>query len=88
MDLETFNALPSHRAGVTAGVLTALAQANHDYEARLGHLYLVCADGRSGQELLGVLRERLGNDAATERAVLRDELAKINRIRLVRLVGG
>jgi 2-oxo-4-hydroxy-4-carboxy-5-ureidoimidazoline decarboxylase len=35
-----------------------------------------------------VLRERLGNDVATERAVLRDELAKINRIRLGRLVGG
>ncbi|MDQ2791193.1 MAG: 2-oxo-4-hydroxy-4-carboxy-5-ureidoimidazoline decarboxylase [Pseudonocardiales bacterium] len=70
-----------------ASLRTALARANRDYEARFGHVYLVCADGRSGEELLGVLRERLGNDAATERRVLRDELVKINRIRLARLVG-
>jgi len=78
------------QAGVAAAdaeVRTALVRANRDYEARFGHVYLVCADGRSGQELLNVLRERLGNDAATERAVLRDELSKINRIRLARLVG-
>jgi 2-oxo-4-hydroxy-4-carboxy-5-ureidoimidazoline decarboxylase len=77
------------QAGVAAAdaeVRTALVQANRDYEARFGHVYLVSADGRSGHELLNVLRERLGNDAATERAVLRDELSKINRIRLARLV--
>ncbi|MCU1611716.1 MAG: uraD [Pseudonocardiales bacterium] len=78
------------QAGVAtadAEVRTALVRANRNYEARFGHVYLVCADGRSGQELLSVLHERLGNDAATERAVLRDELSKINRIRLARLVG-
>ncbi|PZS24782.1 MAG: 2-oxo-4-hydroxy-4-carboxy-5-ureidoimidazoline decarboxylase [Pseudonocardiales bacterium] len=79
------------QAGVVAAdaeVRTALVRANRDYEARFGHVYLVCADGRSGQELLNVLHERLGsNNAATERAVLRDELSKINRIRLARLVG-
>jgi 2-oxo-4-hydroxy-4-carboxy-5-ureidoimidazoline decarboxylase len=78
------------QAGVATAdveVRTALLRANRDYEARFGYVYLVCADGRSGQELLNVLRERLGNDAATERAVLRDELSKINRIRLARLVG-
>jgi 2-oxo-4-hydroxy-4-carboxy-5-ureidoimidazoline decarboxylase len=76
------------QTGIPAGMRTVLAQANREYEARFGHIYLVCADGRSGQALLRVLRERLGNDVATERAVLRDELAKINRIRLGRLVGG
>jgi 2-oxo-4-hydroxy-4-carboxy-5-ureidoimidazoline decarboxylase len=77
------------QAGVAtadAEVRTALARANRDYEARFGHVYLVCADGRSGGELLRVLHERLGNDAVTERGVLRDELAKINRVRLARLV--
>jgi 2-oxo-4-hydroxy-4-carboxy-5-ureidoimidazoline decarboxylase len=77
------------QAGVAtadAKVRTALARANRDYEARFGHVYLVCADGRSGEELLRVLHERLGNDAVTERGVLRDELAKINRVRLARLV--
>jgi len=74
-------------ATADAEVRTTLVRANRNYEARFGHVYLVCADGRSGQELLSVLHERLGNDAATERAVLRDELSKINRIRLARLVG-
>jgi 2-oxo-4-hydroxy-4-carboxy-5-ureidoimidazoline decarboxylase len=74
-------------AATDAEMRTVLARANRDYEARFGHVYLVCADGRTGQELLSALRERLGNDPATERAVLRGELSKINRFRLARLVG-
>jgi 2-oxo-4-hydroxy-4-carboxy--5-ureidoimidazoline (OHCU) decarboxylase len=36
--------------------------------------------------LLTILRARLGNDAAGEWAVTRDELGKINRLRLARLI--
>lgn len=68
-------------------VLTALAEANRTYEAQFGHVYLVCATGRSASELLAILEERLGNDPETERRVLRVELAKINRIRLNRMLG-
>jgi 2-oxo-4-hydroxy-4-carboxy-5-ureidoimidazoline decarboxylase len=50
-------------------------------------VYLVSAAGRSARELLELLGERLANDPATERAVLRRELAKINRLRLERLLG-
>ena len=74
------------QAGVTDDVRAQLAAANAEYEARFGHVYLVCAAGRSGSELLDVLRDRLGNDAATERRVAREELGKINRLRLQRLV--
>jgi 2-oxo-4-hydroxy-4-carboxy-5-ureidoimidazoline decarboxylase len=66
-------------------VLDALVEGNREYEERFGHVYLVRADGRSAEELLAVLRDRLGNDPATERRVLRGELAKINRLRLARL---
>jgi len=78
----------SHReqAGVGDDVREALAEGNREYEARFGHVYLVCASGRSGDELLAVLRQRLGNDPAYERTVVREELAKINRLRLERLV--
>jgi 2-oxo-4-hydroxy-4-carboxy-5-ureidoimidazoline decarboxylase len=65
----------------------ALVEGNREYEARFGHVYLVCADGRSGDELLAVLHERLHNDATAEHAVAREELRKINRIRLRRLIG-
>ncbi|MEV0249281.1 2-oxo-4-hydroxy-4-carboxy-5-ureidoimidazoline decarboxylase [Nocardia sp. NPDC050712] len=70
------------------GVRTALAEGNQAYEAKFGHIYLVCATGKSGAELLEILTTRLGNDPATERQVMRTELAKINRIRLARLLGG
>jgi OHCU decarboxylase len=74
------------QAGVGDDVRAALAEGNRDYERRFGHVYLVCASGRSGAELLGLLRQRLGNDPARERAVVREELRKINRLRLQRLV--
>ena len=73
-------------AGADAGVLARLATGNRDYEERFGYVYLVCASGRSAEDLLAVLTERLANDPATERAVMRAELGKINRLRLQRLL--
>lgn len=70
-----------------AATLDAIARGNRVYENRFGHVYLVCATGRTADELLAVLLARLSNDAATERRVVREELAKINRIRLGRLIG-
>ena len=78
------------QAGVaqsSAATRAALVDGNRQYEARFGHVYLVCADGRSGEELLAVLRERLGSDPTTEWATTRAELRKINRLRLARLIG-
>lgn len=72
--------------GADASVLHELARANAEYEERFGHVYLVFADGRPAAELLAVLRERMTNDPATERRVLRVELAKINRVRLRRML--
>ena len=69
-------------AGADPAVLAALADGNRAYEERFGHVYLVCASGRGAQELLDVLRARLGNDPATERAVALAELAAINRLRI------
>ncbi|WP_410591746.1 2-oxo-4-hydroxy-4-carboxy-5-ureidoimidazoline decarboxylase [Amycolatopsis sp. lyj-23] len=64
----------------------AFAAANAEYEAKFGHVYLVCASGRSGDELLKVLRERLDNDPATELAVAGRELLKIAGLRLAKAV--
>ncbi|HTT00431.1 MAG TPA: 2-oxo-4-hydroxy-4-carboxy-5-ureidoimidazoline decarboxylase [Streptosporangiaceae bacterium] len=62
--------------------LQALADGNEAYERRFGHIYLVRASGRSGAELLALLRERLGHDPAAEWEAVRRELGEINRIRL------
>jgi 2-oxo-4-hydroxy-4-carboxy-5-ureidoimidazoline decarboxylase len=75
-------------AGAGDSVRASLAAGNEDYEKRFGHIYLVCASGRSGPELLAILRSRLGNDPQTERQVVRDELIKINDLRLARLIEG
>lgn len=67
-------------------VKAELAAKNREYDAKFGYVYLVCASGRSAEELLAILTERLDNDPDTERRVMRSELAKINRLRLERLL--
>lgn len=77
------------QAGVTSAtgsVLGEIAVANAEYERRFGHVYLVCATGKSAEELLAICRARLANDPETEWHVVRSELAKITRIRLGKLL--
>lgn len=60
----------------------ALRRGNEDYERRFGHVYLVCASGRTGEEMLADLRSRLDNAPEDELAVVADELRKIALLRL------
>ena len=69
-----------------AGTAAALIRANEAYEERFGHVFLIFATGRSAGEMLAAARERLANDEAAERAVVRGELAKITRLRMERLL--
>jgi 2-oxo-4-hydroxy-4-carboxy-5-ureidoimidazoline decarboxylase len=71
-----------------AGTRQALAEANLRYEHRFGHIYLVCAAGRTGAELLSVLRDRLQNGPEDEWQVVRAELQKINALRLQQILTG
>lgn len=73
-------------AAADEAVKAELAVKNRAYEDRFGYVYLVCASGRSADELLAILTDRLHNDPETERRVMRNELAKINRLRLERLL--
>ena len=66
----------------------AIAELNAAYEERFGHIYLVCATGRTAAELLALLRARLGQDDAAEWRTVRSELQQINRIRLRKLLAG
>lgn len=87
---STSTAATREQAGVDVadvGLIAELAEANRAYEERFGRIYLVCASGRTGPELLVILRQRLEHDDATELRVTRDELAQINRLRLERMVG-
>jgi allantoicase len=67
-------------------VRAALAEGNRAYEERFGHVFLIRADGRSAEEMLAALRERLGNDPGAERRAVAEELRQITRLRLERLL--
>lgn len=71
--------------GAAKELRDALVEGNRAYEERFGHVFLICASGRSALEMLADLRERLGNDVRTEREVVRRELAAIVDLRLVKL---
>jgi 2-oxo-4-hydroxy-4-carboxy-5-ureidoimidazoline decarboxylase len=70
------------------GLKEAIASANADYEARFGRIYLVAAAGRSAEELLALVEQRLANEPAAELDVVRRELARITRLRLADTFGG
>ncbi len=75
----------AEQAGVTPS--DDLVAANHMYEERFGHVFLICATGLSGEQMLTALRQRLGNDPAAERDVVREELRKIVDLRLGKAFG-
>ncbi len=75
-------------ATAEAQVKAALAEGNRAYEARFGHIYLVCASGKSGDELLALLNARLANDPRTEIEVAAAEQEKITHLRLDKLCAG
>jgi 2-oxo-4-hydroxy-4-carboxy-5-ureidoimidazoline decarboxylase len=60
----------------------ALAEANREYDRRFGHIFIVCATGKSGPEILEILRRRLHNDKATELHEAAEQQRQIMHIRL------
>ena len=77
------------QSGVAAGsadTVAQLAEGNREYEARFGFIFIVCASGKSSDEMLAILNERLNNDSATELGVAAQEQQKITRLRLEKLL--
>ena len=68
----------------TAG---AMAAGNREYEKHFGHIFIICATGKTSGEMLDALRRRLTNDPATELCVAAEEQRRITRLRLMRLIG-
>jgi 2-oxo-4-hydroxy-4-carboxy-5-ureidoimidazoline decarboxylase len=62
----------------------SLDEANREYEQRFGHIFIVCATGKSGAEILEILRRRLHNDAAAELNEAVEQQRQITQIRLKR----
>lgn len=64
----------------------ALVEANRAYEAKFGHIFLICATGKSAAEMLAAARRRLENEPSAEIAVAAEEHRQITRIRLEKLL--
>ncbi len=69
-----------------AQTLAELARLNREYEEKFGYIFIVCASGKSSEEMLAILRERLGNDPGQELRNAAAEQAKITELRLRKLV--
>jgi len=79
----------TEQAGALAAgddLASRLEEGNRRYEERFGHVFLIRAAGRSGEEMLAALEQRLAHDPATERGVVRRELAEIVRLRLLKVL--
>ncbi|MGH9703636.1 MAG: 2-oxo-4-hydroxy-4-carboxy-5-ureidoimidazoline decarboxylase, partial [Candidatus Acidiferrales bacterium] len=69
-----------------ARVLAELAKANQEYEKRFGFIFIICAAGKSSEEILADLKQRMANDAESELRVAAAEQSKITRLRLEKLI--
>ena len=70
----------------SAETLAVLNAANQAYRATFGYVFLICAAGKNGDEILQSLRQRLANDPETELRVAAEEMRKIIRLRLEKLL--
>ena len=71
----------------TETVQSELAKINREYEDRFGHIYIVCATGKTPEQLLEIARKRLANRPEKELRVAAEEQRKITQLRLKKLFG-
>ncbi|TYZ63896.1 hypothetical protein PybrP1_001176 [[Pythium] brassicae (nom. inval.)] len=67
-------------------VLDRLEDLNNRYFAKFGYIFIVCATGKSADEMLAILESRVDNDPDDELAVAAAEQSKITKLRLEKLL--
>ena len=83
----SWSELEQSAANPDDAVREELALGNREYEARFGRIFLLCATGRSAQEMLTILRTRMQNDPATELREAAEQQRLITLLRLRRWLG-
>jgi 2-oxo-4-hydroxy-4-carboxy-5-ureidoimidazoline decarboxylase len=66
--------------------IEALAEGNRLYEEKFGYIFIVCATGKSAEEMLMLLRSRLNNNPEEEILIAADEQNKITKLRIEKLL--
>ncbi len=67
-------------------ILEELAKLNNEYEKRFGYIFIVCATGKTADEMLSIIRNRITNDPETEIKIAMEEQNKITKLRLEKLL--
>jgi 2-oxo-4-hydroxy-4-carboxy-5-ureidoimidazoline decarboxylase len=75
----------SGAANAGEATLLALRDGNASYRARFGYSFIVCATGKSAEQMLGLLRARIDHSPEQELAIAAAEQAKITHLRLEKL---
>lgn len=70
----------------TQEILEQLAEGNRLYEEKFGYIFIVCATGKSAEEMLIILQSRLSNDPKEEIKIAMNEQNKITKLRLEKLL--
>ena len=71
--------------GASEETLNELAKLNREYENKFGYIYLICATGKSADEMLAILQKRMNNLPDEELKVAAGEQLKITKIRLEKI---
>lgn len=72
----------SKAADAAEKVLEEIAEGNVRYEERYGFTYIVCATGKTAEEMLAILKRRLDSDRETELREAAEQQRQITQIRL------
>jgi OHCU decarboxylase len=69
-----------------AEITEILARRNKEYEEKFGFIFIVCATGKSAEEMLAILENRLINNYDEEINIAMSEQNKITQIRLKKMI--
>lgn len=78
----------AEQSGVTDASRGAFERRNRDYESQFGHTFIICATGRTGDEMLKILEQRMLNNPEDELRQAAREQRQITRLRLGKLLVG
>ena len=77
------------QAGVSSAsqdTVDSLESLNRAYEQKFGFIFIICATGKTSEEMLEALQDRLQHDSDTELRLAATEQAKITELRLKKLL--
>jgi len=86
---NTSGSASHEQSGMSAAqksVLEEMQALNIEYLERFGFIFIVCASGKSAQEMLDLIKSRINNDRQSELTIAGNEQAKITKIRLEKLL--